>query len=524
MKQHSLCHLFSYPIKGILPTAIALAAMLFLCKASVATGTPQYINPVVAIVEPGHKLKGRDPVKVRLVYMLTQGNKTVSLTTLQSGKAVTLDCVMHQRGDATFGSKNGQFAVKLDETPENSHFMGMPHGGSDWIFHEAGVYDESLLRNVMAFHAQRQMGQWAPRTLYFEMFVIESKKGVADSLFYATQLQAVINNPQLYYMGVHVNMEKIMAHKHRIDIPKFEYKDSLLGGLVVQMNQEAPGEYDNFPSLVLTQQARLYEPKKGKINSADSLAIMNWYVNTANNSGWGNNMQNQYLAYAIPCANGKAPCYPCPNDNIDSVQQPLWQSIRSQTDYQSFAVYFILAELARDPDGYHKSTFMYKTPDAPGKPGKMHAGPLWDKNKSFGNTVLSEFSTPCGCSQSVTDTSYYADTTGWSYCMSGLSQAPVWWEVLMLDTAFCNTVKSTWKQYRSPGGILADSVLVNFVNSQAAYLTTTGARQRHYDKWKGYRFSFDQNRTQLTIYLEKRLWWMDNHLDQLLSKTSGRRY
>lgn len=522
MKQSLLCHLFQYRIKGTSLPAMAMLALVLLCKPGFATDTTKYINPVVAIVEPGHKLNGREHKKVRLVYFLTPGNRTVSLTSLLRPNAVTLDCKMHQRGDATFGSKNGQYAVKLDETPQNGHFMGMPYGGKDWIFHEAGVYDESLLRNVMAFHAQRQMGQWAPRTLYFEMFVIESKTGTGDSTYYANQLRAVINNPKAYYMGIHVNMEKIMAHKHRIDIPKFKYKDSLVGGLVVQMNQAAPGEYDNFSSLVLTQPVRLYEPKQDELNSTDSLAIMNWYLNSANNTGWGNNMQNQYLAYAIPCANGGAPCYPCPNDSINNLQKALWQTIRSQTDYQSFAVYFILAELARDPDGYHKSTFMYKTPDALGKPGKMHAGPLWDKNKSFGNTVLNEWSTPCGCNQ--TDTSYYADTTGWSYCMSSLSQSPVWWEVLMLDTAFCNTVKSTWKQYRSPGGILADSVLVNFVNTQAAYLTSTGAQQRHYSKWKGYQFSFDQNKTQLNTYLEKRLWWMDNHLNQLLSRTSGRKY
>ena len=92
-----------------------------------------------------------------------------------------------------------------------------------------------------------------------------------------------------------------------------------------------------------------------------------------------------------------------------------FNKLKETTDIQSFVEYFLLNELVKDPDGYHKSTFMYKTADTcsspsfvPGDtcsdadivPGKVFAGPLWDKNKSYGNYGGS-VATPCGVTSST---------------------------------------------------------------------------------------------------------------------------
>lgn len=503
---------------------------LFTVSVSTAQNTPlpkapkpaTYISPVVMILQPGDKLAGRNVKKVRLVYVVTPDTQTVSLTTLTGKGAVQVEGEIHQRGDATFGQPNGQYALKLKQEPSR-HFLGMPKGGKDWILHEAGDYDYSLIRNVMAFHAQRQMGQWAPRTRYFEMFVITepNPKVKADAAYYSRQLKKVVSDPQKYYYGVHINMEKIKVEHHRIDIGKF-FNDTTtgnLGSFILQMNQ-ASSEYFDLSSLALTQKARVYEPKKKDLSVQDSVAMNSWYLNTSG-GGWGGNMQSLYLNYALAkgCMTGNAPCYPCPSDSLNKVNAQLWNQVRKTTDYQSMAVYFLMAELARDPDGYHKSTFMYKTADVGNTPGKVHGGPMWDKNKSFGNPVLNEQSSVCGCKDSLPIVSY-SDPHGWSYCMSALSQAPVWWETLLLDTLFCKVVKDTWSAYRASGGIFADHTLVQFVNQQATYLKQSGAAQRHYARWPS-AHNFNKQVDTLNYYLNARLKWMDANLDALLLKTSG---
>lgn len=484
--------------------------------------TIKYISPVVVILKPGDTLKGRDSEHVKLVYVVTPDAQTTKIDALLTRKAVMVEGLIHQRGDATFGQHNGQYAFKLKEEPER-HFLEMPKGGKDWILHEAGDFDHSLIRNVMAFHAQRQMGQWAPRTKYFEMFVITEPnlKVKADSAYYSRQLLKVVRNPQKYYYGVHINMEKIKVEHHRIDIGEFFYDTTTnaLGACIIQMNQES-NHYHNLPALTLTQRARVYEPKVGDISDAALNALKQWYLNTSG-GGWGGNMQTLYINYAKAngCMTGSAPCYPCPSDSLNKLNVALWDQVRKTTDYQSMAVYFLMAELARDPDGYHKSTFMYKTADVGTTLGKVHGGPMWDKNKSFGNKVLSEQGLACGCKDSLPMVNY-SDTFGWSYCMSSLSQAPVWWETLLLDTQFCKVVKDTWSAYRAPGGIFADQALVQFVEQQATYLKQSGAAQRHYTRWpSAYKFKTEVDN--LEYYLGARLKWMDANLDALLLKTSG---
>ena len=80
-------------------------------------------------------------------------------------------------------------------------------------------------------------------------------------------------------------------------------------------------------------------------------------------------------------------------DNYSSVQNvidkygPMYRSIlttdisnlKNILDYDSFALYFIISELADSIDGYLVSTYTYV------KNGKIHMGFLWDYNMAYGN-------------------------------------------------------------------------------------------------------------------------------------------
>lgn len=66
--------------------------------------------------------------------------------------------------------------------------------------------------------------------------------------------------------------------------------------------------------------------------------------------------------------------------------------IEKLIDVESFAKYFILAEITSDPDAYITSWFMYKD----GTDDKIHAGLAWDYDLAFGNRRWVEFAWPEG--------------------------------------------------------------------------------------------------------------------------------
>jgi len=56
----------------------------------------------------------------------------------------------------------------------------------------------------------------------------------------------------------------------------------------------------------------------------------------------------------------------------------------SKIDLDSWVDYILINELSRDVDAYIGSTFLLKKSDREG--GKLHAGPVWDHNLSYGNS------------------------------------------------------------------------------------------------------------------------------------------
>lgn len=184
--------------------------------------------------------------------------------------------------------------------------------------------------------------------------------------------------------------------------------------------------------------------------------------------------------------------------NQPSSNGPTWDAIRATTDYPSFAVYFVLNEMAFDPDGYHKSTFMFKTADQPGTPGKMHGGPLWDKNKSYGNGYSPDFD----------------QTDKWLFQMANGGQSPVWWHVLVTDPELGREVMALWKAHAGPSGVLSSSAIDAFLDEQVTRLKSTGALERN-NVMMGIT-DHEQAVAKLKRYVAARLSWMGDNLAALL--------
>jgi len=487
-----------------------------------------YANPVVVMIPVNSLHLSLDPKDTTEVMLYVVSVKDGKVDTIVKNNALVnyraYRARVHVRGDATALDPKKQFEVKLfdDKAQEETqlyagkhhhkkkhddHFLDMKHNGKDWVFNDCGAVDLSLMRNIITFSTQSRMQQYSPQWKWFELFVCDSTASIQ-------QMDSILQNN---YWGLYLNFDKILFNKHRVSQPYqyYSHKNSIYQhDAILQLNQ-ASSKYYHLPlngsePLIMTAGVQVYEPKKEDLkNRSDSAGIINginqWYYNssaTNDTSNWGGQMNNYYVRYLL-------------NANSDTSGKALARKhIHRITNYTSFAVYFLINELSKDPDGYHKSTFMVKAGNT------CYAGPLWDKNKSYGNL----YNNP--------DTSFfYNRPSGWLFHDSSntinAAQAPVWWYVLLDDPQFCTTVWNTWTQHYSPNGALAYTTFKAMIDTQLVLLktpvsandTSAAALWRNNQCWANglnTPAAYAAQIAQLENYLSKRLLWMNANLPVLL--------
>lgn len=242
--------------------------------------------------------------------------------------------------------KNGYAIETKDEDgiDKDVSFLNFPEE-EDWILH--GPYsDKTLIRNVLAMHMARSIGQYASRTRLVELMINEQ------------------------YEGVYVMMERIKRDKNRVDIAKLNPEeiegDDLTGGYIFKLDKGAPdwfSQYDiaQFPGQKLRFQYvspnddNLQPQQKNYIKAyVDSFEIAMKFPEV----GYGGKRYDEYI------------------------------------DLTSFADHFILSELTKNVDAYRISTYMHKDKDSNG--GRIKAGPVWDFNLAFGNADYCNMDTHYG--------------------------------------------------------------------------------------------------------------------------------
>ncbi|GAB6044097.1 CotH kinase family protein [Endothiovibrio diazotrophicus] len=512
-----------------------------------------------------------------LVFVLFDGDgkklyaeQPVAIVTLAPGKAlgdlasagVSSTAKMHVRGEATRDDAKVQYAVHLDGKPAGETFVGLDYTGKHWVFNDAGAVDFTYLRNPMAFHMQRGPGDhyWAPHSAYFELFLCTTAlcPGIYDKSTGAWDLGAVATDAYRFYQGLYINLEKVGGQKARLDLGKYDKKhphDDDVGDLILQANH-VDSKYVSLngtmpPTLPAlgANQVVLCEPKADHfgIDSGDApptlpapvppslQQILDWWSNWATlsaydgpGSGWSGNPQCPPSGYA------DATRMVDPFGPSGGSPQTLGTLLAQYTDLPSFARYLLLAEIAKDPDGYHRSTYMFKKGD------QLYAGPLWDKNKSYGNT------------QNYGSDYWYVESYGWTLFGSdnplvqnppaktgspdpskdptnplNPAQVPCWWWVLLTSKAFCAEVWKVWQTEYATGGAFNDTNLTAYLTTQKTLITTTTRgesspaardltlwRNDTVANWKGYV-------SDLETYLSARLRWIDSNLAAMLADTSG---
>lgn len=235
------------------------------------------------------------------------------------------------RGASSQGFPKNNYSLETqDEFGENNNveILGLPEE-NDWILH-GPFSDKSLMRNVLTYHMGREMGHWAPRTRYCELYI----------------------NDQ--YRGIYVFLEKVKRDDNRLDIANLKPEDiageELTGGYIVQIDRDREdvddGWYSNFSPPMFYAYS---EPDYSDIMPEQKAYIQDFIA-----------------------------------DFEGAMSNPNYATLYEQyVDVPTFIDYWIVNEISKEVDAFRLSFYLYKDKDT--NNDKLQFGPLWDFNLGYGN-------------------------------------------------------------------------------------------------------------------------------------------
>lgn len=246
------------------------------------------------------------------------------------------------RGQTSLAFPKKQYSFEIrDKNGEdkNASILGLP-SESDWIF-GAPYSDKTLIRNVLAYNISNEIGLYASRTRFVEVFLDMPSLGVD-------------------YKGLYFLAEKIKRDIDRVDVEIMDSDDVAIlpGGYILEMSSD--DKIKPQDSFIVTERGlkliNIY-PKSDSISQKQKIWIT-YYIN-----------EFEQVLYS---------------DDFKDAED----GYRKYIDVDSFVDYLIINELFKNVEAFTSSTFLYK-----GRYEKLKAGPVWDFNTSTGNTTYRPSST-----------------------------------------------------------------------------------------------------------------------------------
>jgi hypothetical protein len=226
----------------------------------------------------------------------------------------------------------------VDDEGENSNveLLGMP-AENDWVLY-APWQDKTMIRNVLTYQLSNEMGRYASRSRYVELYLNDE------------------------YRGIYVLMEKIKRDGNRVDISKLNPDeitgDDVTGGYILKFDWFYTGDnIGGFESEFDDMIYNYHYPKPSDI-VPEQEAYIEEYINEFETIMMGTDYTNDSTGYP------------------------------SMMNVESFVDFILLQELAKNVDAYRLSTYIYK--DKESVDNRLTAGPVWDFNHGFGNCDYGE--------------------------------------------------------------------------------------------------------------------------------------
>ncbi|MES2386968.1 MAG: CotH kinase family protein [Bacteroidota bacterium] len=361
------------------------------------------------------------------------------------------------RGASSQSFPKKSFSVETrDDTGANRDvsLLGMP-AENDWVLY-APYTDKTFMRDALAYSWGRDMGRYASRTAFCELF---------------------INN---IYQGIYCLEEKVKRSSKRVNISKLKPEDiagdNLTGGYLLELDRPA-GPETYFESRYTPPNSNGYLPKVSYIDpdGTELLPVQKNYI-----TNFFRRMEDTLK---------RAPFSPT-------------GGYHRYMDVDSYIDFFLINEISNNVDGYRLSTYFYKNKNS--KDSLMHMGPFWDFNLGFGNADY--------CDASATNN--WAWDIG-SRCRGSDNLPAFWWSRLNQDPDWHKRVECRYQHLRTT--IWSNAKVTARIDSFQTLLTE--AAQRNFVKWPiigqyvwpnafvGGTWAQDMN--YLKIWIGDRLNWLD---------------
>ena len=245
------------------------------------------------------------------------------------------------RGSSTGGRSKASLSLEVQNAfgeDKNRSLLGMPNE-SDWVLWGPYNFDLTLMHNPFIFELSRQIGRYAPRTRFVEVYLNTGGGALSSSDYY----------------GVYALMEKISRDADRVDVERLfeEHKKEpdVSGGYIFKIDRSDPGD-SGFGAA--GQNIKYVYPKEEEIERPE-LDAQQQYVRqffnemgTALNASYFKDPKRGYAKYI---------------------------------DVDAAIDHHLLNVVAFNVDALRLSGYMHKP-----RGGKLMFGPIWDFDRALGST------------------------------------------------------------------------------------------------------------------------------------------
>jgi hypothetical protein len=266
---------------------------------------------------------------------------TTGMSSLAGPADLSTLSAQHRRGKSTYSQPKLNLRIELRDTvgADASHpLLGMP-SESDWILYAPWTIDRAMVRHSLMYDLSRQMGRWAPRTRYVEVY----------SNYDGGDLTASD------YVGVYVLMEVIKRDDNRVDIdeltPTQSSAPAITGGYILQIDEPETNDASWSTSRGYPRGGSQFihvEPERVELSQAQ-VAYIRDYVQDAEDALFGSNFTDPVQGY------------------------------QAYFDVDAAIDFHILNVFAANPDAFRLSTYLTKD-----RGGKLAFGPIWDFDRGMG--------------------------------------------------------------------------------------------------------------------------------------------
>jgi len=260
-------------------------------------------------------------------------------TVLTSDPTLSTRGGIRRRGSSTVDREKASYAIEAWDANNNDADispLGMP-ADSDWILYAAYNFDRALMRNPLIYDLSNQVGRYAVRTRFVEVYFNQNGGPVS----------------QADYVGVYSLMEKIKRGPDRVDIQELTPGDiaepEISGGYILKIDR--PDPFDSGFSAA-GQTIRYVDPKEDDIEQVPA------------QQAWIRNYFNEFRAVL------DGPNFADPDIGY-----------AKYIDVDSWIDHHILNVLPMNVDAFRLSGYFYKD-----RGGKIEMGPIWDFDRSMGST------------------------------------------------------------------------------------------------------------------------------------------